>query len=144
MAIPVISNRNSLFTLKGRKMISIRSFVSAVVFAAAISSFPAQATEQVTVLVKAFPSAGREDELQARYLKQVEYLRKAEPTSVFRLHRSGKTPTTFLWYEVYESPVAYDNHLKVVMPSFRKEFGPTPEGLIAKPSESEAYVELAK
>lgn len=96
------------------------------------------------VLVKVFPAAGREDELQAQYLKRIQYLRKAEPGATFRLHRSTKTPVTFLWYEVYESETAYDNHLKVVMPAFRKEAGPTPEGLLAKPSESEIYNELAR
>ena len=125
-------------------MFCIRSLISAVPIALALATFPAQAGEQITVLVKVFPTAGREDELQARYLKQIEYLRKAEPTSTFRVHRSAKTPTTFLWYEIYESQAEYDNHLKVVIPNFRKDFGPTPEGVIAKPSESEAYVELAK
>ncbi|MCO5398245.1 putative quinol monooxygenase [Ralstonia soli] len=96
------------------------------------------------VLVKVFPAAGREDELQAQYLKRIQYLRKAEPGATFRLHRSTKTPITFLWYEVYESEGAYANHLKVVMPAFRKEAGPTPEGLLAKPSESEIYNELAR
>ena len=125
-------------------MFCIRSLISTVPIALALATFPAQAVEQITVLVKVFPTAGREDELQARYMKQIEYLRKAEPTSTFRLHRSARTPTTFLWYEIYESQAEYDNHLKVVIPNFRKDFGPTPEGVIAKPSESEAYVELAK
>jgi quinol monooxygenase YgiN len=125
-------------------MISLRSFIGPLVLAAATSSFPAQAADQLMVIVKVFASAGREDELQARYLKQIEYLRKAEPTAVYRLYRSAKSPTTFLWYEIYESQAAYDEHLKVVMPIYRKEYGPTPEGLIAKPSESDAYVELAK
>ena len=67
-----------------------------------------------------------------------------EPSATFRLHRSTKDPVTFLWYEVYESQAAYDNHLNVVMPAYRKEAGPTPEGLIAKRSDSETYRELAK
>jgi hypothetical protein len=45
---------------------------------------------------------------------------------------------------VYESEAAYDSHLKVVMPEYRKDAGPTPEGLLAKPSEPEIYSELAK
>jgi quinol monooxygenase YgiN len=96
------------------------------------------------VLVKVFPATGREDELQAQYLKRIQYLRKAEPGATFRLHRSTRTPVTFLWYEVYESESAYENHLKVVLPAYRKEAGPTPEGLLAKPSESEIYNELAR
>ena len=104
----------------------------------------ANAADPVIVLVRVFPTQGREDELQAQYLKRIEYLRKAEPGATFRLHRSAKEPITFLWYEVYESQAAYDNHLKIVMPAYRKEAGPTPEGLLAKPSESEAYSELGK
>ena len=121
-----------------------RSLIASLFAASLMIANSASAAEQVVVIVKVFPGEGREDELQARYLKQIDFLRKAEPTSAFRLHRSAKAPTTFLWYEVYESQPAYDNHLKVVMPNFRKEFGPTPEGLVAKPSESESYTELAK
>ncbi len=110
----------------------------------ALAGGSAWAAEPVVVLVKVFPTQGREDELEQQYLKRIEYLRKAEPGATFRLHRSVKPPVTFLWYEVYESQAAYDNHLKVVMPAFRKEAGPTPEGLLAKPSESETYAELAR
>ncbi|AQV96427.1 antibiotic biosynthesis monooxygenase [Cupriavidus necator] len=104
----------------------------------------AYAAEPVVVLVKVFPTPGREDELQAQYLKRISYLRNAEPGAAFRLHRSTKTPVTFLWYEVYESQAAYDDHLKVVMPAFRKQAGPTPVGLLAKPSEVETYSELSR
>ena len=104
----------------------------------------ANASDPVAVLVRVFPTPGREDELQAQYLKRIEYLRKAEPAATFHLNRSTAKPVTFLWYEVYESQAAYDNHLKVVMPAYRKEAGPTPEGLLAKPSESETYSELAR
>jgi len=116
----------------------------ACVVALSVLSSASSYAAQVVVVVKVVPSAGREDELQAQYLKRIEFLRKAEPSATFRLHRSTKSPTTFLWYEVYESQDAYDNHVKVVMPNYRKEFGPTPDGVIAKPSESETYVELAR
>ena len=102
------------------------------------------ADEPIIVVVKVFPGAGREDELQARYEKQLEFLRKSEPNATFRLHRSTKEPTYFLWYETYPSQSALDNHLKTAMPAFRKEFGATPEGLIARPSESETYREIEK
>ncbi len=104
----------------------------------------AQQVAPVVVLVKVFPAVGREDELQTLYLKRLEFLRKAEPDATFRLHRSVKEPNTFLWYEVYPSQTAYDNHLKVVMANFRKEIGPTPDGIIAKPSESETFSELGR
>jgi quinol monooxygenase YgiN len=126
-------------------MSKIRSGLSSVALAlCAFAMDPASAADPVVVLVRVFPAPGRQDELQAQYLKRIEYLRKAEPGATFRLHRSKKEPVTFLWYEVYESQAAYDNHLKVVMPAYRKEAGPTPEGLLAKPSESEAYSELAR
>ena len=125
---------------------SERSFkaLALVVAFVVLSSASAYAAQPVVVVVKVVPSVGREDELQAQYLKRIEFLRKAEPNATFRLHRSTKSPTTFLWYEVYESQQAYDNHIKVVMPDYRREFGPTPDGVIAKPSESETYVELAR
>jgi quinol monooxygenase YgiN len=104
----------------------------------------AQQVAPVVVLVKVFPAAGREDELQALYLKRLEFLRKAEPDATFRLHRSVKEPHNFLWYEVYPSQAAYENHLKVVMVNYRKESGPTPDGIIAKPSESETFSELGR
>ena len=104
----------------------------------------AQQVAPIVVLVKVFPAAGREDELQSLYLKRLEFLRKAEPDATFRLHRSVKEPNVFLWYEVYPSQAAYDNHLKVVMVNFRKESGPTPDGIIAKPSESEIFSELGR
>jgi quinol monooxygenase YgiN len=110
---------------------------------AALMSSAASAAGPVVVTVKVFPSVGREDELQAQYLRRLEYLRKAEPDATFRLHRSTKPPVKFLWYEVYPSQAAYENHLKVVMPAFKNEVGATPEGVIAKPSESETYIELA-
>ncbi len=122
----------------------IRFLLASTLAASSIFPHAASAAEQVVVVVTTFPAEGREDELQARSLKQVEFLRKAEPTATFRLHRNSKVPTTFLWYEVYESQAAYDNHLKVVIPNFVKEFGRTPEGLYAKPPEFTSYIELAK
>jgi quinol monooxygenase YgiN len=132
------SKENAMYSL--RKALTSTA-LAVLTLAAATSAF---AAEPVVVLVKVFPAAGREDELQAQYLKRIQYLRTAEPGATVRLHRSTKTPVTFLWYEVYESETAYDNHLKVVKPAFRKEAGPTPEGLLAKPSESEIYNELAR
>ena len=46
-------------------MTYVRSLISAAAAALAFASFPVHADEQVTVLVKVFPSAGREGELQA-------------------------------------------------------------------------------
>jgi quinol monooxygenase YgiN len=98
----------------------------------------------VVVLVKVFATPGRDNELNELYLKRLQYLRKAEPEATFKLHRSVREPNVFVWYEVYPSQAAYDTHLKVVMANFRKEFGPTPDGIIARPSESEVYTELGR
>ena len=112
--------------------------VAALVAIGSFNAF-AQQQEPIVVLVKVFPTQGRENELQALYIKRLEYLRKSEPDVSFKLHKGKKEPSVFLWYEVYPSQAAYDNHLKVVMANYRKEFGPTPEGILAKPSESETY-----
>ena len=116
-----------------------RSFAFATALALTGASATAQPAGPLAVFVKVYPSAGREGDLQALYVKRLEYLRHAEPEVSFKLHRSAKEPTVFLWYEIYPSQAAYEKHLKVVMPNYRKEFGPTPEGILAKPSESEVY-----
>lgn len=117
--------------------------LTALAVAAVLINETARAQDAaVVVIVKVFPTPGREDELHARYLKQLEFLRKAEPNAIFRLHRSAKAPVTFLWYETYPSQAAYDNHLKVAMANFKKAFGPTPDGLILRPSESDVYFEI--
>jgi quinol monooxygenase YgiN len=120
------------------------SLVVLVALQSAAVNVAKAADESIVVVVKVFPGAGREDELQARYEKQLEFLRRSEPNATFRLHSSMKEPTHFLWYETYPSQSALDSHLKTVMPAFRKEFGATPEGLIARPSESETYREIKK
>jgi quinol monooxygenase YgiN len=123
---------------------SLAFFIAPMVCGAAMFPFPAAATEQVVVLVKTFAGEGRERELEERSLKQLEFFRKAEPTAAFHLYRSEKMPTTFDWHEVYESRAAYENHLKVVVPNYRSQTDRAMPGLMAKPIETEIYVELAK
>ena len=128
-----------------RASTSMAYAIAAFAALAIVGALDAQvADESIVVVLKSFPSPGREDEMQARYLKQIEFFRKAEPNSTFRLHRGTKEPIIFLWYEVYESQAALDNHLKVVNPAFQKEVGPPPEGLTMRRSESEIYREIAK
>jgi quinol monooxygenase YgiN len=122
----------------------LKSLFVAASLASITALSSAQQTGPVVVLVKVFPTVGREDDLQGLYLKRLEYLRKVEPEATFRLHRSVKEPNTFLWYEVYPSQAAYENHVKVIMVNFRKEFGATPDGIIAKPSESETFSDLGR
>ena len=82
---------------------------------------------------------GREDELEARLLKTVEFVRTAEPAYTFRMHRSTKDPSVFLFYEVYPSRAALDQHSNITLPASRKEFGPLAEGLLARPPEIERF-----
>ena len=82
-----------------------RSSILAASLACLAAVAAAQQAGPVAVLVKVFPSAGREDELQSLYLKRLDYLRKAEPEATFRPHRD-KDANTFLWYEVYPSQAA--------------------------------------
>jgi quinol monooxygenase YgiN len=98
----------------------------------------------IVMIRKNFPTPGREDELQMRWLKLLEFFRKTEPNATFQVHRTTKEPVVFLWYEAFESQAALDNHLKVVVPAFQKEFGPTPDGILARPSEAETYRNLSK
>jgi quinol monooxygenase YgiN len=100
--------------------------------------------EPVIVTVKLVAAEGRESELQERNLKLLKFLREAEPSATFRLHRSVKSPKTFLWYEIYPSQSAHETHLKEVMPKFRKEFGPAPKGLMIAKPEVETYIEVGQ
>ena len=92
---------------------------------------------------KFYPTPGREDEVQTRFLKLVEFVRKAEPNTVYRVHRSSREPVVFLWYEVYESQAALENHRNVVLPAFRREYGPFPEGIFARPAETDLYRDIS-
>ena len=128
-----------------RESIYVACAIAAFAVLATTGVANAQTADGTIVMVrKNFPTPGREDELQSRWLKLVEFLRKAEPNAVIHLHRSTKEPVVFLWYEVFESQAALDNHLKVVIPAFQKEFGPTPEGILARPSESETFRSISK
>jgi quinol monooxygenase YgiN len=122
----------------------LKSIIVVVAFAGVSAVSLAQEAGPVVVLVRVFATPGRADELQALYVKRLEYLRKAEPDATFRVHRSTKDPNTFVWYEAYPSRAAYENHVKVIMENFKKETGPTPAGIIAKPSESETLIELGR
>ena len=87
---------------------------------------------------------GREAEAEARLLQTVAYVRRVEPSTVYRLHRSSSEPATFLFYETYASQNNLEQHSKVTLPAFRKEYGETPEGLWARPPMIEIFRELAR
>jgi len=121
-----------------------QNFVIASVLCA-VGLFPLLVkAEPVVVIVKVIAAEGHESEVQDRNLKLLQFLRETEPPATFRLYRSMKSPTTFLWYEVFQSKADHETHLKDVMPRFRKEFGPAPKGLMAKRPEVESYIELTQ
>ena len=121
----------------------LKSIVVAAALASVVTTSAAQQAAPVVVVVRVFATPGRADELQALYLKRLEYFRKAEPDATFRLHRSTKDTNAFLWYEAYPSQAAYEHHVKVVNEGFKKT-APTPAGVIARPSESETFRELGR
>ena len=88
------------------------------------------ADESVTKISRHYAVPGREAEVEARFLKLVAFVRKAEPNVTYRLYRSMKDPSVFLFYEVYPSQAAREEHENVTTPAFRKGAGST-EGLFA-------------
>jgi len=110
----------------------------------AIFSETALADEKVVIVARVYPTPGREAELEARLLRLVKYVKQAEPNITYRLHRSAKEPTVFLYYEVYPSQAAYDQHSTQTIAAFRKEAGQPPEGIFSRPTEVEAFGLLAE
>jgi quinol monooxygenase YgiN len=126
---------------------SILSVAGSVTLVAVLLSAPLTASaadEPITVAARFYPAPGREAEAEARLLQVVAYVRKAEPGAMYRLHRSSNEPTTFLFYETYASQAAREQHSKVTLPAFGKEYGPAPEGLWVRPPEVETFRELAR
>lgn len=117
------------------------SMITAI--AASNVALPAKAADEtVTVMARLYATPGREAEVEARLLKTLEFVRKAEPNITYRYYRSKKDPTLFVTYEVYPNQAAAGEHMKTVLPAFRKEAGVAPEGLFAKPMEVEILQEM--
>jgi len=110
----------------------------------AISGAMARADERVVIVARYYPAPGREAELEARLLGSLKYVKQAEPNVAYRLHRSAKEPTVFLFFEVYPSQAARDQQLTETLAALRKEAGPMPEGFLSRPPEVEAYGFLAE
>jgi len=106
---------------------------------AALAAAPvvAVADESIAVVAHIRAGPGREAEAEARLRKVVEFVRKAEPNITYRLYRSAKDPAVFVFYEVYPSAAAIEQHRKVTLPAFVKQFGPPSKGLFAGPPEGE-------
>ena len=95
------------------------------------------AEEKITLISRFVAAPGREADVEARFAKLVPYIRKAEPNVTYRLYRSEKEPSVYIFYEVFPSKAARDEHVNVHVPAFQKEFGSTTEGLFARPPERE-------
>ena len=102
------------------------------------------ADQSITIAAWLYPAPGREAEAEARLLQLVAYVRRVEPSTIYRLHRSNSEPATFLFYEVYDSQNSLDQHSKITLPAFRKEYGENPEGLWARPPMVQKFRELAQ
>jgi quinol monooxygenase YgiN len=102
------------------------------------------ADEPVVLIFRAYVNPGQEAVFEERNLKLVEFVRKAEPDVIFRLHRSITNPSQYVVYEVFPSHAAFDRHLRITFPAFDKEVGPQPEGMLARPPEYEKLVLLGR
>jgi quinol monooxygenase YgiN len=125
---------------------SVLSLASTVLCHALLLGTPgiaSAADESVTVIGRLNAASGREAEAEARLLQVVAFVRKAEPSTTYRLYRSMKDPTVFLFYEVYQTQAVFEQHSKVTLPAFRKEYGAAPEGLFLRPPETEVFQALA-
>src|SRR5215467_13373524 len=90
----------------------------------ALPGFTAHVAAEPVVLISRLTAApGQEGALEERARRVVEYVRKAEPAVVYRVQRSKKDPSQYVFYEVYPSQEALDHHAKIVLPNFNKEFG---------------------
>ena len=101
-------------------------------------------TDSITATARFVATPGREAELEARLLKNVEFVRKAEPGHIYQLLRSKKDPSAFFLYQVYPSLAALEHHNKVITPASQKENGPLPEGILARPPEFERFQALTE
>jgi quinol monooxygenase YgiN len=119
-----------------------RSCATAVALAFGVFSLAALpeisvADESIAVIAHFHVAPGREAEAEARLRKVVEFVRMAEPGITYRLYRSQKDPSVFVFYEVYPSMTAIEQHRKVTLPAFLKQFGKAPQGLFSGPPEVE-------
>jgi quinol monooxygenase YgiN len=100
--------------------------------------------DPIVVFSRVYATPGREAELEARLVKQVAFVKEAEPNVTYRFYRSVKDPTLILTYEVFPDKATVANHMKVVLPAFRAAAGAAPDGLLAKPPESEVVQGFAQ
>ncbi len=119
---------------------------AAIVLLAAILGIEARCAraddEPVTVIVRFYPTAGREDELLTRLTRLRDYVNANVPGVTYRLYRARSEPTMFLLYETFPSQTAVEEMAKTVFPAFQKQAGPIPQGIVTRPVEPERFTEL--
>jgi len=93
--------------------------------------------EPITVIARYWVTPGREAEAEPRFRKALEFMQEVEPGSSFKMYRSQKDPTLFVYIEVYPSQAALEKHRQITNPARAKELGPTPAGLLARAPEIE-------
>jgi quinol monooxygenase YgiN len=103
----------------------------------AMSGQMARADEQVFTVGRYYPAPGREAELEARLVRIAKYLKQKEPTVTYRLHRSAKEPTVFMFYSVFPTQAALDRSRATVADGQKRD--PPPEGIFSRPAEVETY-----
>ena len=92
-----------------------------------------------TVVARLWVTPGREAEAVPRFVKVLEFMRKAEPASVFKLYRSERDSSAFVFIETYPSRAALEEHTSTTIPARAKELGPPPAGIFARPPEFEEF-----
>jgi quinol monooxygenase YgiN len=125
------------------KALSISCLLASALFSIGGTTVHA-ADEPVVVIARFFVNPGQEAVFEERNLKVVEFVRKAEPDVIYRLQRSTTNPSQYVFYEVYPSQAAFDRHVKDTIPAVAKEVGPRPEGMLARPPETEKLVPLGR
>jgi len=103
----------------------------------ALSGQMARADEPIITVNRLYPAPGREAELEARLVRIVKYLKKAEPTVTYRLHRSAKEPTVFMFYSIFPTQAALDRSRALVADGQKKD--PPPDGIFSRSAEVETY-----
>ena len=101
------------------KTLSINCLLVGWLFSIGVTTVHA-ADEPVVLIARFFVTPGQEEAFEERTFKAVEFVRKAEPDIIYRLQRSTKDPTQYVFYEVYPSQVAFDRHVKETLPAFAK------------------------
>jgi quinol monooxygenase YgiN len=113
----------------------IGSALLATALLVGVQSSAEAAEEPITVIARYWVTPGREAEAEPRFRQALEFMQRVEPGSSFKMYRSEKDASLFVYVEVYPSQAALDEHRRVTNPARARELGPTPAGLLARPPE---------